>query len=122
MPKAAQTHTKDLFDDEPRGALRAKARAARRARNAERVPAQRAGAEAPVAPVGVGLGLRDERFLTDPQVADRYGVTRATVWRWASAYPSFPKPHPITPGTTRWYLSELLAHEAVARNTARHGK
>jgi len=26
----------------------------------------------------------EERFLSDKQVAERYGVARGTVWRWAA--------------------------------------
>jgi prophage regulatory protein len=51
-------------------------------------------------------------YLTDTQLAARYGVHRATPWRWANTDPTFPKPVSLTPGCTRWKLSELEAWEA----------
>ena len=45
-------------------------------------------------------------FLSDVQVAARYAVSRATVWRWSRAT-EFPGPVRLGPGTTRWRLSEL---------------
>jgi len=77
----------------------------------------RPAAVVPAAPVGLSLspfGGVDKRFLTDKQVGARYGVSRAAVWRWLAAYPDFPKPIAITPGTTRWRLSEIMAYEAAA--------
>lgn len=50
----------------------------------------------------------EERFLPDREVAKRYGVARQTVWRWVKAVPGFPTPVEISPGTTRWRLSELI--------------
>ena len=86
----------------------------------------RPAAVVPVAPVGLPqspFGGADERFLTDKQVGARYGVSRAAVWRWLAAYPDFPRPIAITPGTTRWRLSDLLAYEAaVAAGKARFGR
>lgn len=48
----------------------------------------------------------ETKFVSDQQIADRYGVSRATVWRWA-ARGILPKPKSITPGTTRWRLDEV---------------
>jgi predicted DNA-binding transcriptional regulator AlpA len=53
-----------------------------------------------------------ECFLSDLDVAKRYGVSRPTVWRWRKTNPDFPDPVLISPGTTRWKLSDLLAFEA----------
>lgn len=52
-----------------------------------------------------------EVYVTDAQVAARYGVHRATPWRWAKVDPSFPKPVNLTPGCTRWRLSDVEAWE-----------
>lgn len=41
-----------------------------------------------------------EVYVTDAQVAARYGVHRATPWRWAKVDPSFPKPVNLTPTTS----------------------
>ena len=58
-----------------------------------------------------------ETFLSDTQLAARYGVHRSTPWRWAKADPAFPKPVTLTPGCTRWKLSDIEAWEA-SRATA----
>lgn len=50
-------------------------------------------------------------FLTDRQVANRYGVHRTTPWRWAKEDPTFPRPVKLG-GVTRWKLSEIEAWEA----------
>lgn len=50
------------------------------------------------------------RYISDVQLAERYGVHRATIWRWAQAG-HFPKPIQITPGTTRWKLEEVERHD-----------
>lgn len=64
-------------------------------------------AAAPLRPTNL-----DERYLSDREVADRYGVSRATIWRWRNADPLFPQPIVVSPGTTRWVLSDLLDREA----------
>lgn len=51
-------------------------------------------------------------YLSDVQIANRYGVTRQTVWRWANSDPSFGKPIKLTAGCTRWKLSDIEAWEA----------
>lgn len=50
-----------------------------------------------------------EIYLSDSQLAARYGVHRLTPWRWARDGSAFPKPHSLTPGCTRWKLSEIEA-------------
>lgn len=51
-------------------------------------------------------------FLQDTQVAERYNVGRVSIWRWAKADPTFPKPHRLSAGTVRWRLADLEAWEA----------
>ena len=53
-----------------------------------------------------------EKFLSDAQLAVRFGVHRATIWRWVSTHPTFPKPKKLSPGCTRWKLSQICAWEA----------
>lgn len=53
----------------------------------------------------------EERFLSDRMVAERYGVQKQTIWRWAKTSPLFPKPIKFEGGTTRWRLSDLIAYE-----------
>ena len=52
-----------------------------------------------------------ETYLTDLDLAARYGVHRSTPWRWVKTDPTFPKPVVLSPGCTRWKGSELLAWE-----------
>ncbi|MCA0857278.1 helix-turn-helix transcriptional regulator [Phaeobacter italicus] len=59
-----------------------------------------------------------ETYLSDTQVAARYGVHRSTPWRWAKTDPFFPKPVPLSPGCTRWKLCQLEAWETEKKNTS----
>ena len=52
-------------------------------------------------------------YLSDRQVAKRYGVSRGTPWRWAKSDPSFPRPVELTPGCTRWRLDALERWETA---------
>ena len=56
------------------------------------------------------MALADERFLTDKQVAARYGVHHITPWTWARKG-AFPQPVKLTSRCTRWRLSDVLAWE-----------
>ncbi|HSF91946.1 MAG TPA: helix-turn-helix domain-containing protein [Paracoccaceae bacterium] len=51
------------------------------------------------------------RFFSDKDVAKRYGVSRPTIWRWVKNNAAFPKPKQLSPGTTRWKLSDLQTYE-----------
>ena len=57
-----------------------------------------------------------QAFLSDRQVAQRYSVSRQTPWGWLKKDASFPKPVSLSPGCTRWSLSDLEAWE-IAQNT-----
>lgn len=50
-------------------------------------------------------------YLSDTQIAARYGVSRVTVWRWKSNDPKFPSPIKLSAGCTRWKLSDLESWE-----------
>ena len=52
-------------------------------------------------------------YLTDAQVAARFGVHRTTPWRWTNSDPTFPSPINLRPGCTRWRLSDIEAWEAL---------
>lgn len=52
-----------------------------------------------------------DSFLSDIQIAARYGVHRATVWRWTHSDPEFPQPVKLSPQCTRWKLSKIEAWE-----------
>ena len=55
-------------------------------------------------------------FSSDRAVARRYGIDRATVWRWANdpryADLNFPPPVKIGPHTTRWSDDQLDQYDA----------
>lgn len=48
-----------------------------------------------------------ETYLSDHDLAERYGVARPTVWRWHRERPDFPRAIRLTPGCTRWKLSQI---------------
>ena len=50
-------------------------------------------------------------FLNVSRVAERYGVSTDTVWRW-SRNGDMPKPFKLSSGSTRWRLRDLIDHEA----------
>lgn len=64
----------------------------------------------PGAPDSIGI-----IFLSDRQLAERYGVSRPTIWAWVKTAPSFPRPKKLSPGCTRWALPEILAWESTRR-------
>ncbi|QJD72064.1 AlpA family transcriptional regulator [Marinobacterium sp. LSUCC0821] len=49
-------------------------------------------------------------YLADHQVANRYSVSRATIWRWVQSN-RFIKPVKLSPGCTRWRLSDIEVWE-----------
>ncbi len=54
-----------------------------------------------------------DRFLTGPQVQDRYGKTSVTLWRWINNDEmGFPKPMKVN-RLNYWRLSDLIAWEAA---------
>lgn len=59
-----------------------------------------------------------ETYLSDRQLATRYSVHHLTPRRWAKDDPTFPRPVKLTPGCTRWRLSEIEAWEAAKAKTA----
>lgn len=60
-----------------------------------------------------------DKYLSDTDIAKRYGIARPTVWRWHRERPEFPRAIRLTPGCTRWKLSDIEAWEtACAEVTA----
>lgn len=54
-----------------------------------------------------------ESYLSDTHLAKRFNVSRNTVWRWHRETPEFPRAIRLTPGCTRWKLSEVESWEAA---------
>lgn len=50
-------------------------------------------------------------YLRDTQIANMYGISRITVWRWARNG-LLPQPLRLGPSTTRWRLADIEAYEA----------
>jgi prophage regulatory protein len=50
-------------------------------------------------------------YLSDVDLADRFAVSRITIWRWTSEK-LLPKPVRIGRGCTRWRKSEVDEHES----------
>lgn len=50
-------------------------------------------------------------FLTVNQVAERYGVSTDSIWRW-KRHGEFPDPVRVGPKCTRWRMADLLEHES----------
>jgi prophage regulatory protein len=59
-------------------------------------------------------------YLSDIAVGKRYGVCRATPWRWTEAG-NFPIPIKLSPGCTRWLLSDIEKWEQERRNETQTG-
>jgi prophage regulatory protein len=57
-------------------------------------------------------------YVSDVQLAQRFGTSRQTVWGWARIDPAFPKPVKLSPGCTRWRLAEVEAWEAAKAGEA----
>jgi prophage regulatory protein len=47
-----------------------------------------------------------QQFVSDTQLAEIFGVSRATIWRW-SAEEKLPQPVKLSPGCTRWRLANI---------------
>lgn len=57
------------------------------------------------------MTLQHNTHASDKQLAIRYEVSRATIWRWASEK-RLPQPVKLSAGCTRWKLSDIEAWEA----------
>ena len=55
-------------------------------------------------------------WVNDKKLANYFDVSRATIWRWVKTG-KLPQPVRITPGCSRWRLSEVkerMSSEGVA--------
>lgn len=55
--------------------------------------------------------MTNDIYLSDKRVAERFDVSRATIWRWAQAG-RLPQPVKLSPGCSRWRSSDIAAWEA----------
>lgn len=51
------------------------------------------------------------QYLSDRDMAARFGTTRSTIWRWVGTN-SLPKPIKLSTGCTRWKLADVEAWES----------
>lgn len=51
-----------------------------------------------------------QNYVSDKQVADRYGVARGTIWRWVREG-HFPRPKKLGPSCTRWPVDTIQRWE-----------
>ena len=54
-------------------------------------------------------------YLKDTEVANRYRISRPTIWRWVKNG-TFPKPVRLGEGSTRWRLADLEKWEQVRKS------
>ncbi|KRS18859.1 helix-turn-helix transcriptional regulator [Roseovarius indicus] len=59
-----------------------------------------------------------QTYLTDIQVAQRYGIARPTVWRWHREKPDFPRVVRLSGRCARWKLSDIEAWESQQAEVA----
>lgn len=52
-------------------------------------------------------------FYSDKSLAERYQVSRQTIWRWVREG-HLPKPVKIATGSTRWPEAEIIKFESEA--------
>jgi len=59
------------------------------------------------------------KYVSAAQLAERYGVDRSTIWRWASKKGSqFPRPVRLSDQVTRWRLDEIEQYDAALEQSA----
>ena len=54
-------------------------------------------------------------YVTDTALAERFQVSRATIWRWSQTR-RFPDPIKLSAGCTRWRLAEVEEWESGQLN------
>lgn len=59
-----------------------------------------------------------ETYISDAQIAARFGVHRSTPWRWVKQVAQFPAPVKLSRGVTRWKLSDIEAWEKTRPRVA----
>ncbi len=65
--------------------------------------------------------MNSKIFLSDKDLSARYGVTRATIWRWR-AEGTLPEPVRVSSNTTRWRKSDIEEHDSRLELATRSAK
>jgi prophage regulatory protein len=52
-----------------------------------------------------------QRYGSDKLLAEIYGVSRSTIWRWAASG-ILPKPVQLSPGCSRWRMEDIEKRDA----------
>lgn len=52
-----------------------------------------------------------EIYFSDAQLAERFRVSKPTIWRWVKSVQDFPAPIKFSPGCTRWAGSQIQEYE-----------
>jgi len=111
-PPQAQTHATTLKKPRKKGTKGASQPAA--SRNSANALASSAQEAVSATPSG------DPLFLSVDEVAQRYGASKPTIWRWAKdGQNGFPAPLRLGSGTTRWEMRDLLAFEQQRKAASR---
>lgn len=50
--------------------------------------------------------MQQSIYIPDTLVANQFGVSRATIWRWVQNG-NFPKPVKLSPGCSRWKIEDV---------------
>lgn len=53
------------------------------------------------------------KYVKDTDLAERFSVSRLTIWRWHREKPEFPRVVKLSPGCSRWRLSDIENWEAA---------
>ncbi len=59
--------------------------------------------------------MNNREYISDKFLAERYGVSRNTIWRWTRTG-RLPKPVKFGERITRWRLDDVLASEPVQQH------
>lgn len=101
----ARAVLRDMFDEQPEAPAESKAPK----------PKARSGKRKHRA----GRGDPASTYFTIDEVAGRYRVAKATVWRWVKNDPDFPEPIKLSAGTSRWTEEQLRLFERAAAKRGR---
>ncbi len=55
--------------------------------------------------------MHQATYVTDAALAERFQLSRATIWRWAQSR-RFPDPIKLAAGCTRWRLADVVQWES----------